>query len=192
MPNGSNPFSSAIALTSRLVDVPMTVSVPPAIETYESGNMNFDGLRWKRRHRSMSSGMKIATTAVLLRKPDSTLATTSTSPIASQARDPVALASRSAAAARTPVFTNACPRTSIAPTVTTALLLRPRIASSTLTIPNASKTASINIAVTSIGNSSRTNKISATTMSASMKPISKVTLGRPGVVYAPRAAWRAK
>ena len=150
--------------------------------------MNFEGLRWKRRHKSTTSGMKMATTAVLFRKLDKTLAVTSTSPIVSHGRDLVALASLSAAAARMPVFTNACPRTSIAPTVTIALLLRPNIASSTVMLPNANKVASINIAVTSIGNSSRTNKISATLMSTNMKTISKVTRGSPRVVDAPMVA----
>ena len=57
-------------LTIRLVDVPMRVRVPPKIAAYERGNNNFVGLIWNRFDKLIANGMKIATAAVLLIKPD--------------------------------------------------------------------------------------------------------------------------
>ena len=66
MRNGRRPFCSAIELTRRLVEVPISVQVPPIIAKNESGISSLLGLIWFPVEARSTIGRKIATTAVLL------------------------------------------------------------------------------------------------------------------------------
>jgi hypothetical protein len=59
----------AKSLASRFVDVPISVSVPPRIAAYDSGNRSFDGESLLCSARSEIIGMNTATTGVLLMNP---------------------------------------------------------------------------------------------------------------------------
>jgi hypothetical protein len=72
--NMENPrpvSSTTMSLARMFVAVPMSVRVPPSIEAYESGMRSFEGETWLSSARSVTIGMNIATTGVLLMNPAS-------------------------------------------------------------------------------------------------------------------------
>ncbi len=71
IPNGSKvPFSTSNELTSRFVEVPTKVNVPPKIAAYDSGINTFDGLTSNFCATLIVIGINTATIAVLLTKAD--------------------------------------------------------------------------------------------------------------------------
>ena len=64
----SKPASSTMPWTTRLVDVPMSVHIPPRIVTYDRGIRNFVAGSLARSAHRLIIGAKITTTGVLLRK----------------------------------------------------------------------------------------------------------------------------
>jgi hypothetical protein len=70
MPKDRPIRSARSTLARRLVEVPMSVSIPPAIDAYDSGNSSFDGGMPIRSARSTVAGSMMATAAVLLITPD--------------------------------------------------------------------------------------------------------------------------
>jgi hypothetical protein len=72
MPKPSSPLLRATESTSRLVDVPISVVVPPRTQTYDKGISNFLGLTliaWARR---MMIGIMTTTTGVLFMNAEAT------------------------------------------------------------------------------------------------------------------------
>ena len=75
--NGEIPFgytldtcSSINELTTKFVDVPISVNVPPKIAAYDNGNKSFEGLILNFWHKFVAKGINIATEAVLLINPE--------------------------------------------------------------------------------------------------------------------------
>jgi len=68
----SSPFFSAMELTRMFVEVPMSVHTPPNIEANESGIRSFEALTSKSAATPITTGIKIATAAVLLMKAEMT------------------------------------------------------------------------------------------------------------------------
>ena len=66
----SNPASSIRPCTTRFVEVPIRVHIPPKIAAYESGIRNFLRGRPTRLAHALICGMKITTIGVLFRKAD--------------------------------------------------------------------------------------------------------------------------
>jgi|GEM_PF-6907474 len=70
MENSPNPFSAEIPLTSRFVDVPIRVHIPPNITTKESGIKNRDAEISAFLADLLITGINVATTGVLFTKAD--------------------------------------------------------------------------------------------------------------------------
>ncbi len=136
----------------------------------------FDGLSSKRAQRVITRGMKIATMAVLLRKPDSRPTPSSSTVMASHGRWPSRRLSRSASSSSRPVLTRAWLSTNSPAIATAARLLKPISTRSGGSRPVTTSPASSASAVTSIGRLSRRKSTSAPAISASMMPISSVTM----------------
>ena len=66
--NPSCPDSSIIPCTTKLVDVPIKVQIPPNIVTYERGIKNLIAGKWTVRAHRLMIGAKITTTGVLFKK----------------------------------------------------------------------------------------------------------------------------
>ena len=124
----------------RFVLVPMSVHMPPRIAAYESGMSRRDAARWMRRDQSDTSGSRIVTMGVLLRK---ALAT-----VTGIMRRICALIRRfgqpsrgRTAAARMPVSPRPAATTNMAATVTMPSLEKPASAAPGVTIPPTMSTA---------------------------------------------------
>ena len=70
MPNGARPPLWATPSTSRLVDVPISVVVPPKIDAKDRGISNLDGEIFNDLASRIATGINTTTTGVLLMKAD--------------------------------------------------------------------------------------------------------------------------
>ena len=71
IPNGAMPCCCATPSTMMLVDVPISVVVPPKIAAKERGISSFEGEILIARARRIATGMRMITTGVLLIKAES-------------------------------------------------------------------------------------------------------------------------
>ena len=157
MEKGVRSYSTIMELTTKFVDVPIRVRVPPKIAAYERGSRSLVGLILKRWHRSMARGIKIATAAVLLMNPEIIETVSRKINMVSHFLLPPFLARKSANTSKKPVFTSALLIINIAPMVMTAGLLNPLIASCQDIISKKRSTPTAPIATTSIGKVSMIN-----------------------------------
>jgi hypothetical protein len=70
-PSGSSPAASNAPETTRLVEVPIVVSMPPRIVAKESGISRREAATPRRSAHPRTIGAAVATTGVLLTRPDS-------------------------------------------------------------------------------------------------------------------------
>ena len=126
MPNCSSPKSLATATTSKLVDVPMVVAMPPTSVAKPIGISTLVAGALARRQALMRIGSKRTTTGVLLTNADSTAPTTS---VASKERNGARAQARPSAlptGSSAPVTTIPCPSTINAHTEMSASWPRPK------------------------------------------------------------------
>ena len=157
-----------------LVDVPSTVHMPPNMEAKERGISSFEGLVSARRATTITTGIRIATAAVLFRNDDNTptptISTNSISPELCRASLPSALPTKFTAPLRNiPALS-----TNIAPTVTVAVLANPASPSAGVSTRKTSSTIMTRIATMSVENFSVTNRTTAQTVRPSTNAISHV------------------
>ena len=149
--------------------------MPPNIEANESGISNFDGLVSALRATTMTTGIRIATAAVLFRNDDNTptptIRTKSISPELCRASLPSPLPTKFTAPLRNiPALS-----TNIAPTVIVAVLAKPANPSAGVNTRETRSTTITRMATMSVENFSVTNSTTAAIVSSSTKPISNVT-----------------
>ena len=175
MSKAPRPASSAIELARMLVDVPSTVHMPPNMEAKERGISSFEGLVFARRATTITTGIRIATAAVLFRNDDNTptptIRTNSISGGLCRASLPSALLTKFTA----PLRNIPALRTNIAPTVTVAVLANPANPSAGVSTRKTNNTIRTRIATMSGENFSVTNRTTAQTVKASTKTIAGVT-----------------
>ena len=117
-----------------MVEVPINVKVPPKIAAYDNGSRTLVGLMWNFWHKLIARGIKIATAAVLLIKPEIKDVVIKNIVKVNHFLLPPTLYSWSARTSKKPVFTRELLIIKIAPMVITALLLNPLTASSIVII----------------------------------------------------------
>ena len=170
IPKGSIPPSWDTPSTRRLVDVPISVVVPPRIAAKDSGMRSFDGATPIVLASLIATGLSITTTGGVLMNADSVM---TPSIMAIMARVAELFSARREmlrpAASITPVRSSAADRTNIAAIVIGAELEKTASVSRTSRIPDASKAAMARRAITSGGSRSRTNaRNTATTRTRTM------------------------
>ena len=104
------PRSAATEITSRLVDVPMAVPIPPSVVARPIGIRIFDDVMRVRSDTVIMIGSSMITIGVLLRNPLNTAHTTRVPNMASLGREPQARPSTTATGCRAPVFSRPLPR----------------------------------------------------------------------------------
>lgn len=119
------PYETAIALTSRLVEVPTRVQTPPNWLAKEIGISSRDGDSRRFLARVMVNGMKIATVAVLMMKADSTAIAPQRTPRRRASPEPAIPSRRRASQSTEPVRISPPLNTNIAVTVAVAGLAKP-------------------------------------------------------------------
>ena len=180
------------------VEVPMSVSIPPNIDAYESGKRSFEGEVPPRSARSVTIGRRMATAAVLLMKPEMGATTPMVAPSWRFSLSTVYREMNAPSFWTMPVRWTPSLRMNIASTVSVAALAKPDSPSSGETIgigdsrrptsTNSPDTGSTSIsatitemAVTSTGTGSVANSTRATRMSTkttTMPGVSATTGGR--------------
>src|SRR5699024_8259055 len=70
--NPSSPKSSNRPWTTRFVDVPINVIIPPRIVAYDKGSKNFEASYQRSIHHLFRIGVNVATIGVLFRNAEST------------------------------------------------------------------------------------------------------------------------
>jgi hypothetical protein len=143
------PLSTAMELTRILVDVPISVVVPPIIPAKESGINILEGLTPTFDAIPIITGMKMATAAVLLMKAEMIQMKRRRTKNQYLKLSCIFSEKKSPAVFRIPVLLIPSLNTNIAATVTVAGLLNPERPSVGVRIPDPSRHAMIIIAVTS-------------------------------------------
>jgi len=137
------PRSRASPHTTRFVEVPIRVTVPPRMAENESGIRYRDGASWACCASPRKTGMKITTTTVLFKNGESAATTTQSSRRRVIGVPRGAVCAQRPISSTAPVFASPSPRTSMAATVTVAGLLNPARASSAFRTPASRRTTGI-------------------------------------------------
>ncbi|ELZ28159.1 hypothetical protein C475_05120 [Halosimplex carlsbadense 2-9-1] len=182
-PNARRPGYSparlaAVALARRFVEVPMSVSIPPICEAYDSGISSFDGEVFPSLATSVTTGTSTATTGVLLTNPETGPATPTVASSCRSRLSPANAAIRRPRIWTSPVRLIPALKISIASTVIVAGLENPEIPSLGEIPVHGRRTTSVTmiaIAVTSIGSHSVTNSAMAPRTTSPTTTMSTVT-----------------
>ena len=166
MRSSSNPRLIASPCTTRLVEVPIRVTVPPRIETNESGMRYLDAGSSAWSASAMKTGMNTITTAVVMRKGERNAQTRQSTSRRVYLPPRGAVRAHAPMADTRPVLRSPSPSTSIEPTVTVARLDRPDTAWAGVRMPLRRRTTGTAMATWSSRSRSRANR----TIAASVRP----------------------
>ena len=104
------PRSAATEITSRLVEVPIAVPMPPRVVASPMGIRIFEEGMRVRSETVIMMGRSMITMGVLLRKPLTTAQTARVTTMASLGREPQARPTMTATGCSAPVFSSPLPR----------------------------------------------------------------------------------
>jgi hypothetical protein len=164
MLSASKPRFCAIPWTTRLVEVPISVTVPPRIAAKLRGISTREGARPTDCETRSITGKRTATTAVLLRKGDTSAASMHSENTRRRGPPSGADCAQRPIALTTPLFSRPSPSTMMAATVTVTRLESPAMACSAVMTPPSNSATGTAIATWSIGTRSVTKRISATSV----------------------------
>ena len=197
MPSPECPRSvMSIPLTTRFVLVPTSVHMPPKIAAKLNGIMSFDGLIRSPRAQSLTTGMNMATTGMLLR--NALMAMTGPMSRANARRGPDGCPRTwRVIQARPPVCCKPATTTQRMPTVSMPGLLKPINASLTSSVVETKRTVSPPMKIMSAGmrvnaDSAKVPPSTAIAVQPCQESEANVASAKAGVIRRPRRALRGR
>ena len=175
-PSPGRPWEISRPSVTRFVEVPISVQRPPIIEAKERGMSSFEGATWYWPAQARTSGMPIATSAVLLRKAEAPALVVTSLRMAARSRD-VAPSRWAAAVSSAPVSRSPAAMTKSAPSVSRVGLANPASARSMSSTPARTSTPSVVSSTMSGLRNSRTSATNAAPISARVRTASPLTSG---------------